>query len=282
MAMIHIVLAGHYINTAVKQFLWIGYGVFWVSLLAYIRILKPIMLLRKPYQVEKVRAELGNAWTLVVAPVGHAGMRFLPGQFAWLTAWNSPFADQEHPFSISSSATEPEKLAFTIKALGDFTSRIKDLQLGETLYLDGPFGAFSIDRHPHAKGYIFIAGGIGITPIMGMMQTMRARGDMRPLVLVYANQSWEEITFREQVKALQELLNLKIVHVLVDPPDGWQGESGFVTRDILEKHLPEERQPNYYETFICGPPPMMDVVERILLDIGFSVGDFHSERFDLV
>ena len=282
LAMIHIILAGHYINTAIKQALWLGYGAFWVSLLAYTRILKPVLLIRKPYQVDQVRQERGSAWTLTVTPVGHAGMRFIPGQFAWLTAWVSPFADKEHPFSISSSAAEPEKVSFTIKELGDFTSRIKELQPGEPVFLDGPFGAFSIDRHTHAKGYIFIAGGIGITPIMSMMRTMKARQDARPLVLIYANNRWEEITFREEIEALGDHLNLEVVHVLFDPPEGWQGESGFVSRDILERRLPKERQKNFYEVFICGPPPMMDAVEKILPDIGFSLGDIHSERFNLV
>jgi len=282
LAMIHVILAGHYINTAVKQVLWVGYGIFWVGLLVYIRFFKPFLLLRRPYQVENVKKERGNAWTLAVRPVGHPGMHFSPGQFAWLTAWHSPFSDSEHPFSISSSTSEPENVQFTIKELGDFTSRIKQMQPGQPVYLDGPFGAFSIDRHPHAQGYIFIAGGIGITPIMSMLRTLRERGDQRPLFLVYANNKWDEVTFREEIETLQHALNLKVVHVLADPPQVWQGERGFITKEILQNCLPEERQPNVYEVFICGPPPMMDAVEKILPAIGFSFGDFHSERFNLV
>ncbi|MBN1994300.1 MAG: ferric reductase-like transmembrane domain-containing protein [Anaerolineae bacterium] len=282
LAMTHVVLAGHYINTPIKQALWLSGSVFWVGMLAYVRIIKPILLLYYPYQVDSVKQERGKAWTLAVKPVGHAGMRFMPGQFAWLTAWSSPFSDREHPFSISSSASNPEKIEFTIKELGDFTSTIKEMEPGQKVYLDGPFGAFSVDRHPHAKGYNFIAGGIGITPFMSMLRTLKDRNDKRPLLLIYANNRWEDITFREGIEALQKSLNLKVVHVLANPPEGWQGERGFVTAEILERYLPEERQTNVYETFICGPPPMMDAIERTLPKLGISLGDFHSERFNLV
>jgi len=282
LAMIHVVLAGHYINTPVKQVLWIGYGVFWVGLLAYVRIIKPVMLLQRPYRIDQVIQERGNAWTLVVSPDGHVGIRFMPGQFAWLTAWKSPFSDSEHPFSFSSSAANPEKISFTIKELGDFTRTIKEMEPGQKVYLDGPFGAFSIDRHPHAKGYVFIAGGIGITPVMSMLRTLKARTDERPLVLIYGNNEWQDVTFREEIEALQHDLNLKVVHVLANPPEGWQGERGFLNAEILDRYLPKERDKNAYEIFICGPPPMMDAVEKTLPQIGVSLGDFHSERFNLV
>lgn len=282
LAMIHVILAGHYINTPMKQALWIGYGIFWVGLLVYVRILKPAILLRFPYQVASVTQERGNAWTLAVTPVGHAGMRFMPGQFAWLTAWSSPFSDSEHPFSISSSASQPTRIEFTIKEFGDFTRRVKEMKPGQTVYLDGPFGAFSVDRHPHAKGFVFIAGGIGITPFMSMLRTLKERDDPRTVLLIYANNDWEGITFREEIQALQDNLDLQVVHVLVKPPEGWQGERGFITRDLLDRYLPKERTSNIYEMFICGPPPMMDAVEKILPELGVSLGDFHSERFNLV
>ncbi len=166
-------------------------GFFWIviylclALLLYVRLLKPLVLLRHPYRVERVRKEKGNSWTLVLRPEGHRGFTFKPGQFAWLTIRNSPFALKEHPFSLSSSAMQPQTIHLTIKQLGDFTRRIKDISPGQTAYLDGPYGAFSIDRHPYSD-YIFIAGGIGIAPIMCMLRTLADRGDERALLLFYA------------------------------------------------------------------------------------------------
>src|SRR5947209_5485610 len=90
LAMVHVVLVGFYINTPFKDVLWIAYSAFWILLLFYVRLLKPFLLLRKPYVVDQIVAERGDAWTLQVKPVGHAGMRFQPGQFAWLTFGRSP------------------------------------------------------------------------------------------------------------------------------------------------------------------------------------------------
>lgn len=282
LSMAHIVLARHYLNLPWKQVLWITYGVFWVGLLAYVRIIKPIQLLKRPYLVDQVIPERGNAWTLVVKPDQHNGFKFLPGQFAWLTAWTSPFADAEHPFSISSSASQTDRVAFTIKELGDFTKTIKTMQPGQRVYLDGPYGAFSVDRHPDAPQFAFIAGGVGITPIMSMLHSLADRGDQRPLLLLYASKDWESIIFREEIETLKQRLNLTLVYILDKPPADWQGETGFITPALLDKYLPKEKARNQIEIFICGPGPMMDAVEKALIQVGVPIGDFHSERFNLV
>lgn len=282
LVIVHVVLARHYLNTPLKQAVWIAYGVVWVGLLLYTRLFKPLLLLCRPYLVERVTPERGNAWSLTVKPSGHRGLRFMPGQFAWITVRSSPFADAEHPFSFSSSAEQTGSLTFTIKELGDFTRQVKTIQPGEKVYVDGPFGHFSLDRHPHARQFGFIAGGVGITPIMSMLRTLAARGDARPLTLIYANKDWESVIFREELDDLQGKLNLKVVHVLEKPPAGWSGEQGFINQAVLERHLPADRQRNLMEVFICGPQPMMNAVEQALANLGVSFGDFHSERFNLV
>ncbi|MEJ5198866.1 MAG: ferric reductase-like transmembrane domain-containing protein [Anaerolineae bacterium] len=284
LALGHIVLVGYYVAAPWKRVFWIAYSAFWVGLLAYVRVVKPWLELRRPYVVEEVRRERGDAWTLALRPEGHAGMTFHPGQFAWLTLRSSPFADREHPFSFSSSAARPERLEFTIKERGDFTRQIGQVRPGERAYLDGPHGAFTTDRHDHAAGFVFIAGGVGITPIMSMLRTLADRGDRRPLTLIYANRDWESVIFREEIAGLQASgrLNLRVVHVLERPPEGWDGERGYVTADILRRHLPPIERRNQYEVFICGPQPMMDAVERALVGLGVAMGDIHTERFDLV
>ena len=282
LVIVHVVLARHYLNTPWKQALWIGYGAVWILLLLYTRILKPLLLLRRPYVIDSVTPERGSAWSLTVKPDGHPGMRFQPGQFAWITVRASPFAEAEHPFSISSSAEQADRLTFTIKELGDFTRTIKNLQPGEKVYVDGPFGHFSVDRHPHAEQFVFIAGGVGITPMMSTLRTLADRRDRRALTLIYASRDWDSVIFREELDRLSGVLDLKLVHVLEKPPADWQGEQGYINQAILERHLPADRARNTVEVFICGPLPMLNAVENALSALGVPFGDFHSERFDLV
>ena len=282
LAMIHVILVGYYINTPLKDVLWTAYGSFWILLLLYVRILKPFLLLRKPYQVEQVVEERGNAWSLHIKPVGHTGMRFQPGQFAWLTFGRSPFSETEHPFSFSSDAEHTTPLTFTIKELGDFTSTVKDLPIGQRIYVDGPFGIFSIDHYPEASSFVFVAGGVGITPMMSMLRTVAERGDTRTLLLIYAADNWEGVTFREEIDELTEFLNFKVVYVLRRPHEDWGGESGYITKEMLARYLPRSREPNAFEVFLCGPQPLMDAVEQALVQLGVFIGNFHAERFDLV
>lgn len=281
-AMVHVELRGYYLNTLWKQIFWGLFGVLWVVVLAWIRVIKPLLLIRKPYKVVSVIEERGNAWTMVLRPEGHPGLKFKPGQFAWLSVWDSPLKDHEHPFSISSSAENDKTLAFSIKELGDFTSTIKNLKPEHTVYVDGPYGSFSVDRHPSAREYIFIAGGVGITPIMSTLRTLADRGDGRPLTLLYANKDLDSMTFCEEIETLKTRLHLKFVPVLEKPSEGWTGERGYLNAEILSHYIPDERVQDRFEVFICGPSPMMDAVENALVKLGVPAGDFHSERFDFV
>jgi predicted ferric reductase len=279
LAMGHILLVANYVDLPWKRALWIMLTAFWICSLLYVRLWKPFRMLRHPYRIAEVRPERSNAWTLVLQPEGHPGFHFRPGQFAWLTLWNNPYAVREHPFSFSSSATNDGQVAFTIKELGDFTSTIKDVQPGQHAYLDGPYGAFSVDRH-RSPGYVFIAGGVGITPIMSMLRTLAERGDDRPLLLIYASKTWEDVIFREEIEVLEHRLPLKVVHVIEQPHEGWKGERGFVTKEILVRHLPTHR--NNRDYFICGPNPMMDAVEQALRELDVSLSYIHSERYNFV
>jgi predicted ferric reductase len=279
LAIAHIVGVAHYVAAPWKFLLWTAITLSCVGLLLYARLIRPFWLLRHPYRVAEIRPERGDAWTLVLEPDGHQGMNFQAGQFAWLSIWDSPFALREHPFSFSGSAEKTGRLEFTIKELGDFTRRIRHVAPGQRVYVDGPYGAFCIDRHP-APGHVFIAAGIGIAPIMAMLRTLADRRDERPLLLVYAYHTWERLTFREELERLRERLNLRVVTVLWEAPEVWTGETGLITEELLERHLPAER--DGLECFICGPVPMIDLTERALSRLGVPLSRIHSELFDLV
>jgi predicted ferric reductase len=94
-----------------------------------------------------VIAERGNTYTIALKQQNEGGFHFEAGQFAWIMAGKSPFATTQHPFSISSSAERPDRVTLSVKAAGDFTSSIAALKPGTTVYLDGPHGAFTLDRH---------------------------------------------------------------------------------------------------------------------------------------
>ena len=277
-ALAHIGGVGHYVGAPWKRALWTAIGLSWLGVIAYVRVGRPWWMLRRPYDVVDVRPERGDAWTVIVRPRGHQGFRYHPGQFAWLTLRASPFAMCEHPFSISSSPMASGQLEFTIKELGDFTETIKTVRAGETAFVDGPYGAFTIDRH-QAPGYVFIAGGIGIAPLMGMLRALADRGDARPIILFYAYRRWERLTFREAIEKLRSQISLRVVYVLGEPPDRWEGETGLIGPGVLSRHLPFDRRNLHY--FVCGPERMTQAVERALYGLGVPLRQMHTELFDM-
>jgi 3-phenylpropionate/trans-cinnamate dioxygenase ferredoxin reductase subunit len=276
----HALGVSYYLSLFWKSVLWSAIALAALWLLIYVRLIKPWLMTRKPYLVEEVIPQRGNVWTLALRSRGHQGMQFQPGQFAWITLDISPFRMREHPFSMSSSAASPERLEFGIKALGDFTNTIKDVKPGTKAYLDGPYGVFTSDRYWDSAGFVLIAGGIGITPIMSMLVTAAERQDDRPFLLIYASKTWSDVTFREELEELRTQLDLTIVHVLKEPPENWQGETGYVDRELLAKYIPRHRGSRNY--FICAAPVMMDAVEAALHDLEVPVTNVHMEHYNLV
>ncbi|WP_170944156.1 ferric reductase-like transmembrane domain-containing protein [Leptolyngbya sp. BC1307] len=275
----HALGVSNYLALFWKRMLWGSMALIALWLVVYVRLIKPWMMTKKPYLVEDVIPQRGNVWTLTLRPWGHDGFRFQPGQFAWLTLDITPLSMREHPFSMSSNADHSGRIEFGIKALGDFTSTIETVKPGTKAYLDGPYGVFTVDRYGDAAGFVLVAGGIGITPMMSMLATAAERKDDRPYLLIYASKTWDDITFREELEALEAQLDLKIVHVLKEPPETWSGEQGYVDKALLDRHIPKYKATRQY--FICAAPKMMDQVERALHDLGVPVPQVHMEHFNL-
>jgi predicted ferric reductase len=274
----HVLFVDEYVSSIWKQILWALMSIGFVALIVWVRLIKPRRALSRPWRLERVEAERGETTTLTLKPPPEANFKFEPGQFGWFAFGRSPFSLTQHPFSFSSSA-ERDEVELAVKALGDFTSTASALEPGTTVYVDGPHGVFSIDQD-EGPGFGLIAGGVGIAGLISMLRTMADRHDVRPVILFYANAEWDGVAFRDQLEALEERLDLAVVHVLELPPEGWTGESGYLTADILARHL----LPGYrrFQFFICGPDPMMDAAEAALLDLGVPGERVHTERFNMV
>lgn len=277
---VHAFQVGYYVSTPGVQAFFGAVLVGSLGLVAHTRLFRPWRLRRRPYLVRAVHEERGDAWTLEIEPDGHEGMRFAAGQFGWLTLDDTPFTLQQHPYSFSSSAeAAPERLAFTVKVDGDFSASVRNVKPGRRAFIEGPYGCFVADPDP-ARGCVMIAGGVGITPCMSMLRTFADRGDRRDLRLIYANVSLDEVIFFEEIEGLRERLRLTVTHVLEEPPDDWDGEEGLLDRGLIERHTPPDRAS--YDTFICGPEPMMNIAEAAMRDLGVPQRRVLSERFNMV
>ena len=293
--LLHIVLSGAVLGGAWLHIWWLRHlgadllfrgwlllmGLVVVAVAGRRWLLGPVRARRRPYRVEEVVAVTDDAVTVAVTADQHDGIPFRPGQFAYLKVGRSPFVFEEHPFSMSSAATSPHRKEFTIKALGDFTELLSGLRPGRAVYLDGAYGAMTTDGLESSRGFVFIAGGIGITPMLSMLRTLAARGDRRRHQLYVAARSVGDLIQRSAVVELSQRLDLTVVDVLADPPADWTGERGRIGYELLDRRLPR-RSRRYLDYFLCGPPPMVLSVEEHLLGLAVSPRRIHTERFEVV
>lgn len=243
------------------------------------RLWRPWQLRRRPWRIVEVEERRAESTRLVLEAQGHSGLHFRAGQYAWLTIGDSPFALEQHPFSMASSPDQPDRIEFIAKQLGDFTRRLPRIDSGTCAFVEGPYGVFSIDIEAERRA-VLIAGGIGITPMLSMLRACRAHGRKAPIWLIYGNADESEIIARELLDQLVRDLPLTLVHVLEEPSEDWTGPRGFIDVALLEDTLPPDADDIDY--FVCGPPPMMDQVEPLLRQRGVAARRLYSERFNLV
>jgi predicted ferric reductase len=260
-----------FVALAVAMLLALGHRWVWRPLRSY----------RNRYVVDEVRQASATAVTLVLHAKGHRGMRFRPGQFAWLKIGTSPFVFEEHPFTIASPSTTPWRKEFTIKGMGDFSELVSGLRPGRHVFLDGPHGAFTLDGL-RSDRFVMVAGGVGITPMLSMLKTLADRGDTRPVLLVVAGRTADDLLHRADSDHLEERLDLRLVEILEEPPDDWDGHVGRFTEAVLESALPRRRTRQRIDYFICGPGPMVAAATRIISDRGAPSRRIHTELFDVV
>lgn len=281
-AMVHIFILGRYTSTPIMEAMWVLYAAIVVGLILWYKIITPIARWNKPWAVVENREERGDSHTLILKPVNHDGFDFQPGQYAWIKKGRTPFGVGQHPISFSSNGDVPPggTVSFTIKKLGDWsTNVVPAIQPGEQMWLDGPHGVLSSDRE-QGMGYVLIGGGIGITPLYSMCLTMAEREDVRPVFLFYGTQDLETATFKEEFDELAQQMSLQVIYVLTDPPEGWQGETGYINAEIMQRYLPKQYKRFVY--FVCGPKPLMDAMETALPALGVPEEKVLSERFGMV
>ncbi|SCY42149.1 Predicted ferric reductase [Paracoccus tibetensis] len=281
----HVLGAGHFTGRDETRALWLAVTLVWLLLLAWTRLGRPLRQWFNPWRVTENRDEGSGIRTLVLEPQGRPLRGWRPGQFAWLAVGNSPFGFREHPFTISTAPDRGPQISFSIKPLGDDSKRLSRTPVGARAYVDGPYGVFTIDREIDAEGFVMIAGGVGVTPVIANLRALHARGDPRPVILLYANETWDEVAFRDELSRMSSEMDLRVVHIIAEPPEDWPPEghlteAGMIDEALLKRLLPPESRD--WPHMMCGPAPMLAAARSALLRMGVPAGRIDSEIFEMV
>ena len=281
---VHSMIAGGHsdLSLASLQVLWYSMLVIAVFFYVYHKFYVPAVLTKNNYVVDNVIKETHDVWTLEMKPEKTGKVYdYEPGQFHFLKIQRKDdLPVEEHHFTISSSPRDKEKITSTIKESGDFTSTIGETGSGDPVSIEGPFGRFSNAFHQHEDDLVFIAGGIGITPLMSMLRYMHDVSSNKRVTLLYANRTEEDIVFREELDNIQRSGSprLEIIYFLDNPADSWEGESGYINEEKMLKKIDDIHKRSYY---ICCPEPMREVVLSILSKLKVDKDRIHLEIFSL-
>jgi predicted ferric reductase len=220
-------------------------------------------------RVAEVVAEGPNVTTVRITGHHLVRLRPRPGQFFLWRFLTGGFWWTSHPFSLS-EAPDGRSLRISVKAAGDHTRRMRSIPVGTRVVAEGPYGAFTESVRRRGKA-LLIAGGIGITPVRALAETMD--GD---LCMIYRVLSEEDIVFGDELTELVERRGLTVRYVVGDH----LSEEG---RDLLSAAHLRELVPDIVErdVFLCGPPAMVAAIEGNVRRAGVPRRSLHVERFAL-
>jgi len=160
-------------------------------ILAY-RFLRPLVLFtRHRFVIYNVVQESHNVWSLYITGRKIDDFKFKSGQYVNINILSKGMW-YSHPFSFSDSYNG-KYLRFTIKNSGDFTSLISGVRPGMHVIIDGPLGLF-VDSIAGRNKFLFIAGGIGITPLLSMSKSLASKGE--DVILLYGVRSIQDLVFK--------------------------------------------------------------------------------------
>jgi ferredoxin-NADP reductase len=206
------------------------------------------------------------------------GFTFKAGQAVYVTLPALKEVDGKgfvRTFSIASAPDDPDLVIATRLTDSALKRSLASLPIGSDIEIEGPYGDLTL-HDDAARPAAFLAGGIGITPFRSMIRDAAKSGRARDLTLFYSNRSAEDAAFLSELeKTAGENPGFKLVSTMTDAPD-WQGERGFITREMIERHVGDIARPVFY---LAGPPAMVAAMETLLKSAGVKAESIHAEEF---
>ncbi len=207
---------------------------------------------------------------------------FRPGQWIDITLLHPSEADAKgnvRGFSIVSAPYEDMLMIATRMRDTAFKRELARMPLGTEVQIEGPGGSLALHNNS-ARAAVFLAGGIGITPIRSIL--LRAAKEKLPhrIFLFYSNHRPEDSPFLDELMALQrENLNFTLIATMTRMNESsrpWTGARGRIDQEMLSRYVSAEKSPIYY---VVGPPGMVNATRDLLVQTGVDEDDIRTEDF---
>jgi ferredoxin-NADP reductase len=193
---------------------------------------------------------------------------FTPGQATEVSINNEGWKGEKRPFTFT-CLPKDDYLEFTIKTYPSHksvTNQLLQLEKGDELILHDVFGAISY------KGEgTFIAGGAGVTPFISIFRHLQSKSEIGNNKLIFANKTKADIILEEEFK---NLLGNNFINILAD-----EKVPGYATGQITEDFIKINSGGIAEIFYVCGPPPMMEAIEKQLIILHVDKKSIVKEAF---
>jgi ferredoxin-NADP reductase len=255
------------------RLLWSAMYLMVAVLLVWFRVVRPIVqALRHQLRVVEVRHESSDTVSVWISgrDLGRLGVE--PGQFFRWRFLTRGMWWAANPYSLSAPPS-PELLRITVKLAGDHSRGLLTLQPGTRVLAEGPFGAFTSGRRRKRK-VLLLAGGVGITPIRALFESLP--GGPGDLTLVYRAHHASDVVFRGELESIAGQRAARMLYVF--------GRRGNARRPDplnageLKRIVPQLTD---HDVYLCGPPGMTEHARAELRRAGVPRRQIHHESFTL-
>lgn len=244
----------------------------------------------RKFRVQKLVRETPTTTSVFLAPQDGLSLpEFKPGQFLTLKfSLPGQSTPQTRCYSLSDGARAGQHYRITVKdihgkppAQGGVSHFVNwQWAIGDTIDVKAPSGDFFLDGSS-TEPAILLAGGVGITPLMSMIETVLQRGDRRDMLLFYGLRHGGEHIFKDRLRELaRQHSNINVLNCYSDPESGEvEGRDyhfrGRVSVELIKRALPG---PNFH-FYMCGPGPFMSSLFEQLIQWGVPEDHIHFEAF---
>jgi propane monooxygenase reductase component len=214
---------------------------------------------------------------LVVQLVEPREIKFFPGQYMDFVV---PGTSESRSFSMANTPSRDGLFEFVVKVYpgGLFSEYLAEkVQVGDRLQVEAPFGTFTL-REKRTSDLLFVGGGAGMAPMLGLLRSMAERGVQRKVTFYYGARGRRDLCFGEEIEALGAcLFDFTYVPALSEPAvgDSWTGETGLITEVVRRRESALEG----IDAYVCGPPPMVDAAIATLTALGASENQIFYDKF---
>jgi predicted ferric reductase len=226
--------------------------------------------LRHRLRVQAVQSEAAGVVSVVVSGRHLDELQAQTGQFFRWRFLTRDLWWVSSPYSLSAAA-QPDRLRITVKALGDHSHALTHLEPGTRVVTEGPYGAMTA-RLRRQRKVLLIAGGVGITPLRALFQTIPAGpGD---LTLVYRVSRETDVVFGRELAAIAAQRQARL-HIVTGRRTDLGGDP--LSASVLTANIPDLAE---HDVYLCGPTGMTDSAKTALRQAGVPRRRIHHESFE--